>query len=98
MVPQPGALRRAFSFGERPMAEPWKLIEFVEHYPGGFQRGTQRGVPPSVAAKLVNEGVAKILCDIGEQPPVAAAPTVPATIEARPALPAPRAKHERPRS
>lgn len=80
MLPQPGRLRAAFFFGAT-MPSPWKLIEFVEHYPGGFQRGTQRGVPPEVADKLVTEGYARIVGTIGEQPPALVAPVAPASSE-----------------
>jgi hypothetical protein len=73
MFPQPSRLRAAFSFGAPPMPEPWKLIEFVEHYPGGFQIGTQRGVPAEIADKLVKDGFAKIVGTIGETPAPAAA-------------------------
>ena len=63
------------------MPEPYKLIEFVEHYPGGFQRGTQRGVPSGVADRLVKDGFARILGTIGDAPP---APEIAAPIERHP--------------
>jgi hypothetical protein len=68
MLSQPGRFMRPFFVAQPSMPQPWKLIEFVEHYPGGFQIGTQRGVPPDVAEKLVGEGVARILRTLGEEP------------------------------